>query len=123
MSASILLYGFAVVGGLIQGALTLRWYQPPPRNGEIPTPIFEAVLYTVIFSLMFAGYGWLLLWLRDLFPPYTGFLLLFISLIGGALLYAQLSGRLGSDHGMIERALAVVTNGVIALFPLIALLV
>ena len=116
-------YLLALIAGMIQGWITLEWYEPPPKDGEVPTPIFEAVLYTVIFALLFMGYGYVLVRVRGMSPPLTEYLLIVVSIIGGVLVFGHLTGRWAMDRDPVERFLAFVTAVVFGLFPLVVLVV
>lgn len=111
----------ALIAGGIQGVITLRWYEPPPHDDEVPSAIPEALLFTVVFAGIFAGYAHLLSFLATSAPPVTEYVLIVISLVGIAVSYGVFTGRLTSDNTVVEEHLATVSAVVFATFPLVIL--
>ena len=113
----------SVLGAAGQAAVTLRWYEPPPREDQPPTPVFEGVLFFVGFTVLFVGLGLVLSFIRGLYQPYGGLLTLLLTLIGFYSAYGTFTGRLNEDKDQATRMMAVVGSLVVGIYPVVLFLV
>lgn len=118
------LLALALLGALVQFALALRLYEPPPPEDgdEPPTPLLEATLFGVAFGLGYAVVGFALSALGDVGPPYGDLGVFLVAVVGLYSAYATHVGRVGAAETRATRAMGLVTGITIAAAALVVLL-
>ena len=111
----------AIIAGLVQGLVALRWYEPDVEDAP-ETPMLEAAFFFIIFSILFAIIGWVLGRIALAAPPYSAYALLVLTLIGLVVAISGASGKLGPDKDEVVRYLGAVFFATIAAFPVLFLL-
>lgn len=111
----------AIIAGLIQGMVALRWYEPDVEDAP-DTPMLEAAFFFIVFSIIFVIIGWVLGRIAYAAPPYSGYALLLLTVVGLVVAIGGASGRIGPDKDEATRYLGAVVFGVIAAFPVLFLL-
>lgn len=97
-------------GAVAQAAVTVRWYEPPSRNGETPTPILEAGIFFVVFGIVFVLLGFVLSVVDGLVPPYGSIVLLLVTPVGFWLAYSAYAGQLATMNDDAERFMGAVVS-------------
>jgi predicted branched-subunit amino acid permease len=106
----------ATLGALAEAAVALRWYEPPERDGERPTPVFEAGLFFVVFWIGFSLLGVGVGTVAGFAPPLGTAVTFVLVPVGVALAYASYTDRLG-PRPPVQRYVASVVGGVLAVYP------
>ncbi|WP_157972499.1 hypothetical protein [Saliphagus sp. LR7] len=113
----------SVFGAVGQAAVTLRWYEPPPREDQPPIPVFEGVLFLVGFTVLFVGLGFVLSFIRGIYQPYGELLTLLLTPIGFYSAYGTFTRRLNEDKDKATRMMNVVGALVVGIYPMVLFLV
>ncbi len=122
MASTPVVIGVALFGALAQVVVTILFYQPPPGPKRPQYPVLEAGLFGVTFLLVYLAIGFGLRALEGLWPPFTGYLLIGVSLFGMFVAGSIVAGRMGSDAGPAVRGMSLVTTVMVWLYPLVILL-
>ena len=116
---SIELFAVAVIASLVQGIITLKWYIPPAKDGKTPTPLLEAIIFTGIFFVLFFLIGSALQATANLFPPFTRYLILVVSIVGAGIAWVSKSPPKKVDRTIAERMLSLVVGLVLVVMPIV----
>lgn len=124
MSTSAILV-LSLFGAACQSTVTLRWYEPPPREGddEPPLPLLEAGLFFVAFAAAFVVLGFVLLAAAGVAPPLSGLATLLVTAVGVVSAYALATGRLATEKDDAVRYMGVVVGLVAGCYPVVFLAV
>lgn len=122
MASTTALGVIAALGALAHAAATVKWYEPVGSVPSPPVPVLEAVIFGVSFGAMYFGLGLALRGLATVRPPYSGYLLIVISIAGFAIAVAVATGRFGSSRRLVERVMSALLAGMLWLLPLLVLI-
>jgi len=111
--------GITFVGATAIAVTTLREYEPPPPDGEdeAPKPVFEAGLFFVVTSVLFALLGLVLATVGRMAPPVGPTVTLLLSLVGLYSAYGTYTGRIHTRSDRAGRRLGVVSATVLGVYP------
>ena len=120
---AFVIVAMSTLGALAQAAITLHWYEPPERDGETPTPIFEAGLFFVVFGALFYVLGIVLSALSGLAPPVGTIAMLLFTAVGLALAYATVTERAKQTRTTAQRFMGAVFGVGLAVLAVLLLVV
>lgn len=111
----------SLVGAGGAAAVTLRHYEPPPREGsdEPPAPVFEAGIFFILTAVLFAIVGVTISTVGELAPPYGRVATLVLTPLGYYSAYAAYSGTIGDDAERSAVLMGVISGAVIGTYPLV----
>jgi len=111
----------SLVGAAGAAAVTVRHYEPPPREGadEPPEPLFEAAIFFLMTGALFAIVGYVLATVGDLAAPYGRVATLLLTPLGYYSAYAAYSGKIGADADQSAVLMGVISGAVIGTYPVV----
>ncbi|WP_123534000.1 hypothetical protein [Halosimplex salinum] len=111
----------SLLGAVAAAVVTLRHYDPPPREDvdAEPDPYFEAVVFFFLTAVLFAVLGFALSFVVEQASPYGRIATLLLTPIGLYSAYATYTGRIGDDEDSAGTLMGVVSAVVLGVYPLV----
>ncbi|MFC7138344.1 hypothetical protein ACFQMA_00655 [Halosimplex aquaticum] len=109
----------SLLGATGVAAVTLRYYEPPPREGEeeTPEPYFETAAFFVLTAALFALAGSVIAHVSGLAAPYGRVATLLLTPVGLYSAYATYTGRIADDADEAGGLMGVVSALVLGVYP------
>lgn len=117
MDLSTVIIIVSVMMGLAQAVVTLRWYEPKLDTETPPFPIIEAVLFFVVFAIIFALLGWVIWTVGSLWEPYTRYTMLVLTPLCWVIALGVATERLPVERDIATRNLYAVLMIVVGGYP------
>lgn len=111
----------SLLGATGAAVVTLRYYEPPPREGEeeTPEPYFETAAFFVLTAAFFALVGYAIASVAVLAAPYGRVATLLLTPIGFYSAYATYTGRIADSADEAGGLMGVISALVLGVYPLV----
>ncbi|WP_415381703.1 hypothetical protein [Halosimplex sp. TS25] len=110
----------SLAGATAVAVVTLRHYEPPPREGEeeTPEPYFETAAFFLLTAAFFAILGYAIATAGELASPYGRIATLLLTPLGFYSAYATYTGRIAESTDEAGGLMGVISALVLGVYPI-----